>query len=46
MIRIIGNGRPMTLALRPPTAESRKAKASLRAFANGKGGRIVIGVKP
>lgn len=35
-----------TLDLRPSTGDLREAKDSLRAFANGKGGRTVIGVKP
>ena len=43
---LIAKGESATLELKRSTGELREALQTLCAFANGKGGRVVIGVKP
>lgn len=44
--RLIAKGESAILELKRSTGELREAMQTLCAFANGKGGRVVIGVKP
>lgn len=44
--QLIAKGESATLELKRSTGELREAMQTLCAFANGKGGRVVIGVKP
>jgi ATP-dependent DNA helicase RecG len=43
---LIAKGESATLELKRSTGELREAMQTLCAFANGKGGRVIIGVKP
>jgi ATP-dependent DNA helicase RecG len=44
--RLISKGESATLELKRSTGELREAMQALCAFANGKGGRVIMGVKP
>jgi ATP-dependent DNA helicase RecG len=44
--RLIAKGESATLELKRSTGELREAMQTLCAFANGKGGRVIFGVKP
>ena len=44
--RLIARGESATLELKRSTGELREAMQTLCAFANGKGGRVIIGAKP
>jgi ATP-dependent DNA helicase RecG len=46
LIQLIAKGESATLEMKRSTGELREAMQTLCAFANGKGGRVVIGVKP
>lgn len=46
LTHLIAKGESATLELKRSTGELREALQTLCAFANGKGGRVVIGVKP
>ena len=46
LTNLIAKGESVTLELKRSTGELREAMQSLCAFANGKGGRVIIGVKP
>jgi ATP-dependent DNA helicase RecG len=46
LTKLIAKGESATLELKRSTGELREAMQTLCAFANGKGGRVIIGVKP
>lgn len=46
LTKLIAKGESATLELKRSTGELREAPRTLCAFANGKGGRVIIGVKP
>lgn len=46
LAQLIAKGESATLELKRSTGEMREAMQTLCAFANGKGGRVIIGVKP
>jgi hypothetical protein len=46
LARLIGGGESKTVEFKRSTSELREAMQTLCAFANGDGGRVVIGVKP
>lgn len=46
LTQLIAKGESATLELKRSTGELREAVQTLCAFANGKGGRVIIGVKP
>ena len=46
LTKLIAKGESATLELKRSTGELREALQTICAFANGKGGRVIIGVKP
>lgn len=43
---LVAQGQSTTLELKRTTGELREAMQTLCAFANGKGGRVIVGVRP